>query len=70
MSPAPEELFLITYHQDGLLRRDSWFHQPEPAQRHFAYLQGLFPDSRVQLHVIPLLLAEAGTVPEWRCLEF
>lgn len=47
-----EPLFLITYVQDGLLRRDSYHEQAESAQRHCDYLQGLFPDAQVQLHEI------------------
>lgn len=54
MSPSSEDLFLITYQRDGLIRRDSWFHQPDEAHRHVAYLQNLFPEAQVQLHVIPV----------------
>ncbi|PKL74965.1 MAG: hypothetical protein CVV27_17820 [Candidatus Melainabacteria bacterium HGW-Melainabacteria-1] len=59
MSAAPQELFLITYLRDGLLRRDRWFHQPEEAQHHLSYLQQLFPDAGVKLHVIPYSTADA-----------
>lgn len=74
MSAAAEELFLITYQQNGLLRRDSWFHQLEAARHHFAYLRNLFPDAGVQLHVIPVAvpaLAEAAPADgPWHFLEF
>lgn len=49
-----EILFLITYFQDGLLRRDSYYHEADAAHKHFLYLQNLFPDAQVQLHAIAL----------------
>lgn len=73
-----EELFLITYDQNGLMRRDSWFHQPDDARRHFDYLQKLFPDAGVRLHVIPVEHAQPAPVftepapgdNPWTFLEF
>lgn len=53
LAAVSEELFLITYQRNGLLQRDNWFEQREQAQNHYHYLQQLFPDSQVQLHVIP-----------------
>ena len=75
LSLSSEELFLITYDQNGLMRRDSWFHQPEAARRHFDYLQKLFPDAGVRLHVIPLEHAQPAAPAlthdnPWAFLEF
>lgn len=67
---APEELFLITYHQNGLMRRDSWFQQAEEAHRHFANLKALFPESGVQLHVIPFDTPAISEPNPWHFLEF
>ncbi len=61
MLPSSEDLFLITYQREGLIRRDSWFHQPDEAQRHVAYLQNLFPEAQVQLHVIPVGVMASAT---------
>lgn len=54
---ASESLFLITYMQDGLLRRDSYFHFADEAQQHCRYLQDLFPEAQVTLHEIAMQLA-------------
>lgn len=70
MSPTSEDLFLITYHRDGLMHRDSWFHQPDDARRHVAYLQDLFPEARVQLHVIPVGVQPPPAPDLWQYLEF
>lgn len=74
MSPATgttcEELFLITYTQNGLMRRDSWFHQPDDARRHCDYLQKLFPEAGVRLHVIPVQHETAAPDNPWTFLEF
>ncbi len=49
-----EALFMITYLHDGLLRRDSYYHELQPAQAHCAYLQSIFPDAQVKLHHLAL----------------
>jgi hypothetical protein len=53
--PQPQEqVFLITYHQNGLLMRDRYFEEAEPAHKHFAYLNRLFPEAQVELHILAI----------------
>lgn len=54
MPQIQEQVFLITYQQNGLLMRDRFFEEAEPAQQHLNYLQRLFPESQVQLHVLSI----------------
>lgn len=54
MTHIQEQVFLITYQQNGLLMRDRFFEEAEPARQHLNYLQHLFPDSQVQLHVLSI----------------
>lgn len=54
MTHIQEQVFLITYQQNGLLMRDRFFEEAEPARQQLNYLQHLFPDSQVQLHVLSI----------------
>lgn len=54
MTQIQEQVYLITYQQNGLLMRDRFFNEAESAQRHLNYLQRLFPDSGVELHVLAI----------------
>ena len=59
-APANQsEVFLITYQREGLVHRDSWFEDYPQAKGHFDYLSHLFPESRVQLHSIPMMYQDA-----------
>ena len=49
-----EVLFMITYLHEGLLRRDSYYQELQPAQAHCHYLQTLFPEAQVELHHLAL----------------
>ena len=56
-----EEIFMVTYFQDGLIQRDSVYTERHVAESHWAYLQRSFPDADVQLHVIPICAPAPNT---------
>ncbi|MGV3522806.1 MAG: hypothetical protein ACO1RX_01200 [Candidatus Sericytochromatia bacterium] len=70
MHTSSEQLFLITYSQDGLVRRDSQFDEHGPALAHFQELQRRFPEAQVQLHSYPVTIRPEPVGPSpWLFLE-
>lgn len=61
-----EHLFLVLYEQEGLLRRDSVYHDSQQAFSHCRELQQRFPEAQARVQTVtyhpnpyPLLNAEA-----------
>ncbi|PIQ23987.1 hypothetical protein COW36_05565 [bacterium (Candidatus Blackallbacteria) CG17_big_fil_post_rev_8_21_14_2_50_48_46] len=54
MAVQEEQIYLITYLQNGLQMRDRFFEEAEPARQHFHFLSQMFPEAQVKLHEISL----------------